>query len=518
MASGRLRIGHSSAAARTMLAEYGQYNLNGQTAQLTHVPLLAGEYDNIDNPVGYTDLWVDPEKATNGDGSLGNMYQFSQVMSHPSPSAKRFIVIPGRLSVTAVNANSKFPALFPVNSGTQSQPAILKAQFPATRASTTEAQMTIIDRTSGAGSIIGTYSSGGDHWRLDGFKFEGTHGGGGNENAHIVLRNRTGWWITRTWIDDNFESFVPFIGCPGTGCNDGSTNGGGIFIQGTTFCKVRDVLIENLGQVGGGNLIVWQPIELYDTTDFEASYFTIRNVWGIGVHMKGEQFGPAFRRNYIHHGVVDNCRDSGCNPLFVRAGTNPADHNRWWNIIVSNCDNHGSEWNMIGPDPHTGTHFRNMTYVNNGGSNVMFRGGTDTQIAYSQHCSIKNSVFRGTPKHLEFLDHFYPGDTTFWGLDNEEIQLDYNRYNNATNIAEAANGSSSTLSAWRSRTDTAKPPNGWDDNSDDTVHTYEDFLGGDYHTAGSVPADRPDDLGVYGTVGALVPPGAWERGGYRDNV
>lgn len=38
MASGRLRIGYGSTSARSMLAEYGQYNLSGQAAALAYVP------------------------------------------------------------------------------------------------------------------------------------------------------------------------------------------------------------------------------------------------------------------------------------------------------------------------------------------------------------------------------------------------------------------------------------------------------------------------------------------------
>lgn len=508
MANGRLRIGHASPGSRVLLAEYGQYSLTGNIAQLLYNPVSGAEYDWADAPAGYTDLWVDPQKATNGDGSVGNPYQFSQVMSHPSPAAKRFICLPGRLSVTAVDAgDSKMPALRPSVSGTQAQPAILKAQFPATRSTTTPEQMTIIERTANAGSIFG--STGADYWRFDGFKFEGTHGGGGNENAHIVLRSCTGWWVTRTWIDDQFESFVPHIPCPGVGCNDGSTNGGGFFLQGIDFSVFRDVLIENVGQEIGTNLLIWQGFEMYDVQDTEFSYFTIRNIWGIGVHMKGNP-EREFLRNRVHHAVVDSCADSGCNPYQVRASTQ-ANYNYWWNIVVSNCGKHGSEFTSTMPDGHYGTQFQNMTYVNNGFSNIMFRNNN----YLGDHVGIRNSVFSGTGKHIEFLDQLYPGTPTFGGVGNEDIAWDYNRYNNTTAIAQSGSGTDANIAAWRSRTDAAHPP-GWDDNSDTTAHTYVNFAAGDYHTNSSVAADRPDHWGRYG--GGNVRPGAWETGGYRNNV
>lgn len=511
MANGRIRIGYPDPSARVLTAAVGSYLLSGQAADLSYSGAVLDEYDHIDSPTSYTDHWMDPAKAVNGLGTFADPWQSSQVFAfNPAGGRHRIIVLPGDWNVTGVySGDSKMPFLNPEHSGTEANPVILKAQYASTNSSTTAEQLTIIRRTSGAGSIIGTPGTA-DHWLLDGFKFEGTHGGGGNENAHIVLRSCSGWQLTRFWIDDEFASYVDTSTVP-----DGSTNGGGVYLQLVDHIVVKDFLIENLGSTDPDNLKVWQPIEMYDATDCEVSYGTIRNVWGIGVHMKG---APAvdFQRNLIHHLLVDNCEDGGINPYVVQAGTDPADHNYWWNIVVSNCPNHAAEFNFIvnaelGLVAHQGTHFQNITFVNTGNSTIMFR-----PVQYTQYISIRNCVLDDSPKHIEFSDAFYPSidGTPDDGYGNAEITWDYNRYNNFSNIDESASGSDSTLAAWRTRTDAAHPATGWDDNSDTTTHTYAG--GGSYVTHSSVAADRPDTHNLYG--GGNVRVGAWEPVGHRPSM
>lgn len=508
MANGRIRIGYPSPTNR-LLAEMGSYSLAGQIALLLYDAADSAFYSYIDSPVGYTDHWV-YNGSTTGTGTEGSPYTLNQMLTFPiSGGRHRFILKPGQYSITAVASDSKMPVLDPTNSGTAANPVIVTAQFSATKASTTAEQLTVFRRTAGAGSILGT-AGGADYWLWDGFKMAGSHGGGGNENAHIVLRSCVGWEFTRFWIDDEFDSFVPFIPCPGAGCNDGSTNGGGVFIQASSQIFVSDFIIENLGQAGGGNLVVWQPIEMYESTDVEVQYGTIRNIWGIGVHMKGYQGFAHFQRCNIHHLLLDNCQDGGLNPYVVQAGTNPANHNYWWNIIVKNSQNHAAEFNFIenaglGLVAHQGTHFQNITFVNTTNSSILVR-----PAQYTQYISVRNCVMDDSPKHLEFLDALYPstGGIPDDGYGNEQIAFDYNRYNNG-NIMESGSGTDTNLTAWRLRSV-------WDDNSDDTPHTYVNAPGGNFLTHSSVPANRPDTHNRYG--GANVRPGAWEEVGHRDTL
>jgi hypothetical protein len=449
----------------------------------------SADYDFIDNPVGYTDHWVAPG-STSGTGAFATPYTITQMLQFPIAGGRhRFILKPGTYSITGAAGDSKMPFLDPQSSGTVANPVLVKAQFAATNASTTPAQLSIIRRTGGQGSILGT--QGRNYWRWDGFKIAGTHGGNGFENAHIVLRSAIGWWFTRFHIDDEFASYVGLEHEP-----TGSTNGGGIFMQLISSCVLRDFIIENLGNPIGANLRVWQPVEFYDTTDTEVSYFTIRNIWGIGVHMKG---APAvqFQRIRIHHGLVDNCRDTGIHPYDVEAGTTPANHNYWWNIVVKNSGGHGVQFNVIG-GPHRGTHLQNITVVNSTNSSVMFRPET-----YSSDISIRNSVFDNSSKHIEFLDALYPQGG------NNSIVWDYNRYNRFTNIDESGSGSDSLLVNWRSRS-------GQDANSDTATAAYVNAAGGDYTTATSVTADAPDTHNLYG--GGTVKRGAFELLGHRTNV
>lgn len=462
----------------------------------------SGVYDYIDSPVGYTDHWVDPEKVTNGAGTFLDPLQFSQMLAfNPAGGRHRFRVLPGTLAVTGVNPDSKMPFLQPTFSGTEANPVIVRCEFSATKASTTSEQLTIIRRTAGQGSIIGTEGPA-DHWIFDGFKFEGgvrSTGGcefcGGNENAVIVLRSCVGWQFTRFHVDGEQVDWT----------EQPSTNGGAIFMQGIDDIVLRDFLIENIGDPVLSTFI-WHGVEMYDATDVEISYFTIRNVWGLGIHMKGAP-NVQFQRNRIHHGTIDNCRDTGIHPFDVEAGVDPANHNYWWNIIIKNTGSdvgsgsagHAVQFNVIG-GPHRGTHLQNLTLVNSLNSSIMFR-----PVSYSADISIRNTVMDDAPKHLEFLDAFYPGNG------NNLITFNYNRYNTFTNIDESSSGSDSTLAAWRTRSSQ-------DLNSDTTTAQYVNAAGGNYQTATAVAADRPDTHGLYGTVGAMIRPGAWEACVHRSTL
>jgi hypothetical protein len=452
----------------------------------------AEDYAFMDSPVGYTDHWV-YNGSTSGSGSELSPWTIAQFLAfNPSGGRHRVIMKPGRYNITTAAADSKMPVWELAGGGTAANPYLIKAQFPATNSSTTAGQLTIIDRTAGSGSLMGTANNGGikNHVRVDGLKFEGGHGGNGNENAHIVLRSCNNWWFTRFWIDGLSEDTT----------SQPSTNGGGLFAQGVSSLFFRDFIMDNLGNPSTSTKI-WQGVELYDATDCDFSYFTLRNIWGIGVHMKGAP-NVQFVRNRIHHGYIFNPGDGGLNPYDVEAGTNTANHNFWWNIVVdgNGLASHCAEFNVIG-GPHRGTHFQNITMRRSRFGALMFR-----PVAYSDGVTIRNCVFDmqgiAGQHHIEFLDALYPM------LGNDQIIFNYNRYNNGI-IMESGSGTDTTLAQWRSRS-------GEDMQSDETTHTYAG--GGSFITHASVPADRPDTWGLYGPAGALVPVGCFQPAGHRTTV
>jgi hypothetical protein len=454
-------------------------------------------YEAIDNPgVDYVDCWVDPDKISNGDCSEGNPNQISQMLgSRPVGTGIRFRVLAGTTSVTTAAGDSKMPVLDPSYSGTESHPIIVRAECPASRSSCSGSEW-IIERTASAGSILGT-AGGADYWHIDGPKFQGGHGGGGVENAHIVLRSTVGWQFTRFHIDGDQEDTTA----------EASTNGGGIYMQLVDDVLIQDGIIEQIGAPGSTE--IWQGVEMYDATDVELAYLTIRTIRGLCIFMKG---APAveFQRNRIHHNKISACSDVGMHPYDVFAGTTTGNHNYWWNNTVADSD-HCIKFNVLDRE-HQGTHFQNNTCVNNANVSLQFEPG-GVGSSYGQYISIRNNVFDDSTKHIEWFNQFYPGvpnpPIDGGGDGNELIVFDGNRYNNFTNVMESATGNDDTVGEWQARSSS-------DAGADATAHTYTNFAGGDYTTATGVAADRTDTGNLYG--GGSVRVGAWEPVGARTSL
>lgn len=450
----------------------------------------ASVYANIDSPVGYTDHWVDPTKSTNGTSGCPEVdpCQVSQMIAfNPAGGRHRFIFLSGTHNVTGVAGDSKMPYYDPAFSGTEANPVIVTTECPASRASCAGSE-TIFERTSGAGSIFGT-AGGADYWIVDGIKWKGGHGGGGNENAHIVLRSTVGWQISRFVIDGEQEDTTA----------EPSTNGGGIYMQLVDDILIQDGIIEDVGAPGSTE--VWQGIEMYDATDVDIGYLTVRNIRGICLFMKG---APAieFVRNRIHHNKLTACSDVGMHPFDVFAGTTASNHNYWWNNTVADSD-HCIKFNVLDRE-HQGTHYQNNTCVNNVNVSLQFEPG-GAGGSYGQYISIRNNVFDDSPKHVEFYNQFYPGIPD-GGDNNELIVFSGNRYNNFTNVMESATGNDDTVGEWQTRSSS-------DAGADATTNTYTNFAGGDYTTATAVAADRADTNDLYDE--ATVRPGAWQPVGAR---
>jgi hypothetical protein len=455
----------------------------------------AGEYDFIDNPVGYTDHWVDPARTSSGTGTQASPYTWNQMMTlnPPAGGRHRFIVMPGQLSVTTAASSSKMPAIQPTWSGTAANPVLLKAQFPATRTSTTPSQRTVLRRTSGVGSIFGTFNSA-NYWRVDGLAFTGGNGSqgmdGGNEKANLVLRNCSGWWVTRCTIDGEEADHVDQG--PST-----STNGAGIYMQRITNMVIRDVIIENMGDHASAAR-VWQGIEWYGGADVEISYFTIRNCYGLGVFQKGVQDGdPQFQRNYIHHGIVSSCADTAYHPYYVSAGADPANHNYWYNLVADQRGVSGfSKCFLLNAIiPHQGTHVQNCTFIG-GREAVSFVPST-----YTADISFDNNVWHQNVENIVFQDGGY-------GLSGSNlITFDWNQYSSYSG-AHAQTTTSTSYDQWR-----ASPYNK-DANATNAAASFVNFAGGDYRTNGAAVA--PDRWNRFG--GGNVPRGAFQPYGCRRDL
>lgn len=460
----------------------------------TEQPVVStGEYDFIDAPVGYTDHWVSPTRTSNGSGnSQADPMQWSQMMSfNPAGGRHRFIVMPGQLSVTGnIPDDTKMPYLQPSFSGTAANPVIVKAQYPATNSATTGGQYSVIRRTANIGSILGT-EGGASYWRFDGFKFAGGNGSagsdGGNEKAAVVLRSTEGWWFSRCHFDGEEADWTSI----------GSTNGGCFFMQLVSDCVIQDCLIENYGDWGNGSDI-WQGIELYDATDNIFRRCTIRNIWGLGFHMKGAP-AVAFQRNQIYDMYIENCNEAGISAFDVVAGTNPANHNNWHNIIVKDCF-HGMVFNAN--SPHQGTHLQNCTFIDCP-EQIMFTLGIG-HPGYTQYISVRNCVVYSGGIALMWLDGFHDPDPVFTN----------NRYNGNTTFMNSGAGNT-TLATWQGPTFGSR-----DAGSDSNVPVFTNSGAGNYTTATSVTADAPDTGGFFG--GGTIRRGALMRDGvapgYRNNV
>lgn len=467
------------------LSAYGN-----QISGTTQGASSSSDYAWIDSPVGYTDYWVDPARVTTGAGTQVNPYSWNQMMTlnPPAGGRHRFIVMPGQLSVTTAQSSSKFPAIQPTWSGTAENPVLLKAQFPATRSSTQSSQMTVIRRTAGVGSLFGTFNSA-NYWRVDGLKFAGGNGSqgadGGNEKANMVLRNCTGWWVTRCWVDGEQADHT----------SQPSTNGAAIYMQQITQIRIQDVILENMGSPTSAARI-WQGIEWYDGADIDISYFTVRNCYGLGVFQKGIQFGPQFQRNYIHHGIVSACADTCYHPYYVSAGSDPANHNYWYNLVADQRGVSGfSKCFLLNAIvPHQGTHVQNCTFIG-GREAVSF-----VPSQYTADISFDNNVW------YQNVDNIVFQDGPAWGLQgNNLIQWDWNQYSGQTGAMVQVNTTLNNLSQWQAS------PYLKDANATNAAPSFVNFAGGDFRTNG--PAVAPDRWVKFG--GGTIPRGAFEPYGCR---
>lgn len=493
---GKSRVGY------TRLEEWA-YEQHLYVTSVQTTPVSTGDYDWIDNPVGYTDHWVDPARTTNGLGTFENPYSVAQVMTlnRPSTERHRFIVKPGQLSVTTQQSSSKFAAITPTWGGSEANPVLFKAQYPATRSTTTPSQMTVFRRTAGIGSIFGKSDvSPANYWRIDGIKFEGGNGGtgseGGNEKANISLWGATGWWITRCWVDGEQADWTSIT----------STNGAAIYMQGCIAPVVRDVLLENMGRQFS-NSRVFQGIELYDTRDGDFSYFTIQNCYGLGFFMKGYQvYQIHFQRNRVHHGFIQSTHDSALHPYYVVAGSNTANHNFWYNIVVDQRGVASSqpfrkcvEMNSI--EPHQGTHFQNCTFIG-GGECIGVRPGA----GYTTDISFRNNIF-----YQNTVSNFTLIGGQAWGANgNNNFTFDHNLYNGHPANVHAQVPGNISFAQWQGS------PYSKDANSVTTAPSFANFAGGDFRANGSNAV--PDTWGLFGPQGALIPRGAFQPYGCRRDV
>lgn len=399
-------------------------------------------YALIDDPE--PTFYMDPELDTNGTGSIGDPFQYLQVLG-PSPSSSITSIagtlecviesLPGDRTYTdtgRTGSETKLGYWRPRYDGSETHPVIIRAQEPCTRGGSNKTRILQTPGAYGACQLgIGESGLGSREWVfLSGFELPTWNGSDGYETGQIGL-----------WGTDNCKVVRCICDAEGQGSAIESTNGGSCFAQVNRFLEVGDCIFRNYGDGTGAGGAVFSGFESYTLQDSEIHHITVLNSYGQGVFQKGLDSGLLATvpnvRNHFHHLFVKDVGGSGLFDFISGPNTALEDSNKWTQFIVKGTGRGGIELShgyTTEAADHSGSIFQNGVVANcqSGFAPVM-----SSDFAYKTPTRVYNVIFySNTNQAINMNDGFFDNGTTF---DNEFL-LDYNQYHGNGLIFEDADG------------------------------------------------------------------------------
>jgi hypothetical protein len=385
-------------------------------------------YAYIDDPPAT--FYCDPERTTNGTGTLVDPFQPLQVLG-PSPSSSITSIagslecviewLPGDLVYTDTGregSNRKLGFWRPRYDGSATHFVINRAQEPCTRGGSNKTRILQTPGEYGGSQLgIGDFGLGSREYNiLSGFELPTWNHANGGETSQIGL-----------WGTDHCKIVRCICDGEGEGSSAGSTNGGSCFAQVNRFLEVGDCIFRNYGD--GIGEAVFSGFECYALQDAEIHHITVLNNFGMGVFQKGvdaELLDTLSNvRNRYHHLFVKDVGGSGLFDFASGPNITLQNSNRWYQFIVKNTGRGGLELNhgyTTHAADHAGSIFQNgvVDGCNSGVAPVM-----SMDFAYKNPTRFYSLIITNSTNQAVNMDNgFFDNGTTF---DNEFL-FDYNQY------------------------------------------------------------------------------------------
>lgn len=442
------------------------------------------------------DYYVDPEKTTNGAGTLGDPFQPNQVLMangsggtavNPNGAQVIFEWLPGDLQYTDGRSSSyRAPYWRPYYSGANGAPIIHRAQYKAADPDVNPANYTSISRVGGMGSIIGTGSpgSGISDVYFDGFNIP-TWAGSAGVNSEVFMFSN--WSATRVK-----GVRMRLDGGAAGAITEPSNNYGAVWFQDHTDCEFADSLVQNIGSTSGTQ--IWSGLEHYSGLRLLVHNNEFRNIRGNAIFQKGETTFQNQGNRYYKNLIVDTAA-SGLFNYIQNTSTTLADSAWWYQNVVVNVGTYGFYTNCIGTC--SGVVVQNNTFINPGTGGVYVNNSTFNALYV-----FRNNIFYGGP------NAFTVEDGNAWSTWASNWSVDYNRYYSNTYITNA--GGNRNFTYW---TETL----GNDANGQESNPNFTDVSGGNYRRSF-------DELGVDylsllgGSASAAINQGAYITSGMTDQI
>lgn len=296
------------------------------------------------------DYYVDPEKTTNGAGTLGDPFQPNQVLMangsggtavNPNGAQVIFEWLPGDLQYTDGRSSSyRAPYWRPYYSGANGAPIIHRAQYKAADPDVNPANYTSISRVGGMGSIIGTGSpgSGISDVYFDGFNIP-TWAGSAGVNSEVFMFSN--WSATRVK-----GVRMRLDGGAAGAITEPSNNYGAVWFQDHTDCEFADSLVQNIGSTSGTQ--IWSGLEHYSGLRLLVHNNEFRNIRGNAIFQKGETTFQNQGNRYYKNLIVDTAA-SGLFSYVQTTGAVLADASWWYQNIVLDAGTYGFYTNSLSP-------------------------------------------------------------------------------------------------------------------------------------------------------------------------
>ena len=436
------------------------------------------------------DFIVDPARTSNGTGSEGNPYQPSQAFAvNPGGSRVIFEWLPGELQYAEDRGSSvNRPYWKPQFGGaSHTNPVIHRARYKAADPAVSSSNYSSFVKTSGEGSIFGTFNTSYVYW--DGFHSP-TYAGVDGEQFMYVCRadgTLTGCKGVRLHLDANNQG----VFTASTG------NAGGAYHQNIYDCELADCLIRRIGNHSGNAFN--SAVEHYSADGLSVHHVDFDDIWGYGIFEKGAT-AHANRGNRYYNNHMQIVKRFAFFQYVHATGTTLDDASWWYKNLCHDIYEWAVATNIVAGD-QSGVVMQNNTFARIGSSPIP--GGTGGGFVQHPHVHaalwvLRNNIFHDT------IRSYVAGDGHDWTTYGSAMEINRNLHWLQTAISNHL-GTNRTL-------DYCQNTLGIDVNGTEQNPLFTNAAGNDFTLQGSSPALTlgTDYLNLHGGgTSATIPAGCY---------
>lgn len=421
------------------------------------------------------DVYVDPAKTSNGDGTLGNPYQWSQISGAGALSAGDVVGLLAGTGTLSGSGHALTPRWQIQSSGSSGNPIRLVAQWPAAYYSTNRTELRNGVTGSGNSGACPTFGSngeagGGDYIEWIGFYVNEAASGGPTGTGPVCINNADGIVIRACHI-------------VGEVWNSGD-NHCGVWVQYTNNSAVYNCEIENFRLTT--NHSSWSNnyagIITYDANTFTAEHNYVHHC-DIGFFPKGDHEGtpPVQNTHNYRYNWIEDCDVGGFRVITLNKESAATDSLLEHNFIrrcghsIWFADTGGLHQNDVKFRYNTIVECGDNAYITFGfGSPVTTILINQNGVSAMAQCDVSRNLYVDCPKVIEL---YSIQDADLATLISNGFTCDNNHAHGFTNWGTQVQ-TNSTLSAWQSNT-------GLDTNSTTGDPDFVDEENDDYHPQNS---------------------------------